>query len=173
MLGKMKLRLWILLISLLLPTSAFANICESRLKNKSAKYLRTVNKVYIAYGTHKPTKKTIWHDCYYDVTAGYGSGAKLNCLGKIFNHWDNYDMNVMHIEDKNGVSVPLKFKGKWKKNYCTEKKELASYNRNNKVSYLYTENYIDYQKYYLKAAGGKFLLKKDRKVKLRAKDYSF
>ena len=163
MLGKMKLRLWILLISLLLPTSAFANICESRLKNKSAKYLRTVNKVYIAYGTHKPTKKTIWHDCYFESGDIYGI-AKINCLGKIFNHWPTLD--AMHIEDKNGVSVPLKFKGKWKKNYCTEK-------RNTQVSYLYTENYIDYQKYYLKAAGGKFLLKKDRKVKLRAKDYSF
>ena len=89
----MKLRFWRFLITFLLPTSAFANICESRLKNKSANYLKTESKAYIAYGTHKPTKKTIWQDCS-DYSPFRGDGQKLNCLGKKFTIWPS--INSMH-----------------------------------------------------------------------------
>jgi len=69
----MKLRFWIFLITLLLPTSAFANSCKSFLKNKTYKpdkaveavqTLKPVMTLSMAMGTHKPTKETIWKTCY-------------------------------------------------------------------------------------------------------------
>mgnify|MGYP001337499429 CR=1 FL=1 len=60
----MKLRFWIFLITLLLPTSAFANSCKSFLKNKRYKASEPVKTLSMAIGTHKPTKETIWKTCY-------------------------------------------------------------------------------------------------------------
>ena len=159
----MKLRFWIFLITLLLPTSAFANSCESRMKNKAAKYISSGVKTYMAFGTHNPTKRTIWKECIGgDRTLAQG----FKCDGKVFRYWRN--LKSMSVKDKSGNSFSLKYKGKWNKNFCTEKKVFEPYNRSNKNTFLYTDNQRVYKKYYLKEAGGKFLLRRDFNTKYRA-----
>ena len=79
----------------------------------------------------------------------------------------------MFTKDKSGNSFALKYKGKWNKNTCTEKKEFEPYNRLNKVTFFYTENRREYKKFYLKEAGGKFLLRKESNSKFKAFNANF
>ena len=110
----MQLRFWIFLITLLLPTSAFANSCKSFLKNKTYKPYTPVSTLSMAIGTHKPTKETIWKTCYeaslgrttkYSEDFYLGNNTIIVCDGK------NFSFSFDEFSEPGGFSMfePVKF----------------------------------------------------------------
>ena len=158
----MKLRLWILLITLLLPSSAFANSCASRLKNKNYEKTKKQEVISVAIGTHKPTKETKWIDCN---RGPYAAGEMLYCGEKKFatlfylstkSGWD-----VLNIFDRLDRPASLNSKGKWNKSFCAQRENW------------YTDTQQNFYKFYLKEAGGKFLFKWEKKQRYEIYDFIF
>jgi len=141
----MKLRFSIFLITLLLPTTAFANSCASFLKNKNYERQQAYNVFSVAIGTYKPTKETKWIECEGPSQIKYQT-IDWDCEGRIFRFFPMSPKSVM-IKDKLGKFFPLIFKGKWKKRFCIQQAN----------SYLDTDR--EFYKFHLKEAGGKFLLR--------------
>ena len=162
----MKLRFWIFLITLLLPTSAFANSCASRLKNKNYEKTKKQDVLSVAIGTYKPTKETKWIDC---KRGPYGNGEMLYCGEKKFAtllRLNRSGWEFLDIFDRLDRPASLNFKGKWNKSFCTQDTFLKREN-------WYTDTQQNFYKFYLKEAGGKFLFKWEKKQRYETYDFIF
>ena len=120
-------------------------MCIVFLKNKFYKREPTYNVFSVAIGTYKSTKETKWIECEGPSVIKYAY-IDWDCEERIFRYFP-LAPKLLAIKDKSGEFFFLNFKGQRKKSFCIQQAN----------SYLETDK--EFNKFYLKEAGGKFLFR--------------